>query len=71
MSSKEHKLRRGLKMEQAIRERKEGFVLMEILDEAIEKIESIKPTDVSEIVRQLEEVKQKIEEPIEVDLVIE
>ena len=63
------KLKRAIKLDKAIRDKKEAFVLMERLDELDEKISGIKPADLTALENEIRQLKEK-KEDIEVELEI-
>jgi hypothetical protein len=70
MLSKEQKLKQALKMQMAIKSKSEGFVLLEKLDSIEDKVENIKPADLTELKKSIDDLKDKLEEPITAELEI-
>jgi len=55
-------------MQMAIKSKSEGFVLLEKLDSIEDKVENIKPVNFSNLENEIKLLKDKIEEPINIEL---
>jgi len=62
MSSQKEKLAEALKMEQAIKDKKEAWILLAKMNEISDKVENIKSTETQDIRDSLVELKKKIDE---------
>jgi len=60
-----------IKLKKAIDKKEEAFVLYNKLEELKERIDNMKPTDLFDTKKQLESIEKKINEEIEVELIIE
>jgi len=69
INQRNKKLEMGLKMENALKEKKEAWVLLERMDELEEKITGIKPLDLSKLENEIRKLKEK-KEDIEIELEI-
>ena len=70
MKTKQEKVINLFKLKEAIDKREEAFILFNKLEELADKIEGIKPADLSSLQSSIAELKEKKEEPIEIELEI-
>ena len=70
MKTKQEKVINLFKLKKAIDKREEAFILFNKLEELADKIEGIKPADLSSLQSSIAELKEKKEEPIEIELEI-
>jgi hypothetical protein len=65
---KQNKIKRGMKLQSALKKNKESFVLLECIDELSDKIDNIPQVDLSEIKQKLNDLEN---EEIEIELIID
>ena len=70
MKTRQEKVINLFKLKKAIDKREEAFILFNKLEELADKIEGIKPADLSSLQSSIAELKEKKEEPIEIELEI-
>jgi hypothetical protein len=64
------KILQALEMNQAIKDGKEGFILLKKLDEIEEKIDKQKVGDIAEIIKEINKIKAELAKPIEIEVKI-
>jgi flagellar biosynthesis chaperone FliJ len=64
------KLITAVKLEEAIKQGRGSFILLEKIDELEKQIEEIPPTDLSEVENRLENIENKLEEDLIIELEI-
>jgi len=68
--NKKDKIRSAIKLRQALKTKQEAYVLLEAIDRVEEKVDNIKPADLTDIEDKVNYLKGKINEDIEVQLEI-
>ncbi|MFA5197669.1 MAG: hypothetical protein WC437_04610 [Patescibacteria group bacterium] len=66
--TKQEKLKQAIRLQEAMKTKQEAFVLLEVMDKLNDKIENIKPTDLSKVNKELENLKNE-EIVVELDIV--
>jgi len=59
MPDKNQKLKQAIQLSEALKSKKEAFVIMEKLDLLEDRIDSIKPTDLTNLNQKLEDLKNE------------
>jgi len=68
--NKKDKIRNAIKLRQALKTKQEAYVLLEAIDRVEDRVNNIKPADLTDIEDKINYLKGKINEDIEIQVEI-